>query len=886
MGHNRKEGRIFAWGKQLRQMGKNATMKWLMVVVAMLFARNAVAQETEPAYTEVGGDTVCQIFVYSPDERQGLHVAWLDENGSWRHVGQLCGSDYSTWGVEKRMYDPYVTHAEDGTWRLVFSVNDHAPCLAASYSEDLITWRPQDYPRMSAKGCKEPIVFGMSDGTFDIYYKTADGQKRYVKASADFRHFEEDSIPSTIDDVAWLRDTATVDGRLVQGNLFDVPKVHLDYIRQWFVALDNDARLNGESMNDDSQRFASLPSVVNATLHVDPSAPKTISDKLMGVFFEDISYAADGGLYAELIQNRDFEYKPGEGREKGWGPLFAWQMSKGVKLATDEPLSANNPNHVVMEADTLWNEGWDGIVDSYDGPYDFSFYVRNIDCQKKQFLVQLVDENGGVVAEAKVKTEGEGWKRYALPLEYTNKKWMKVAVAEDKKCRLRIIAQKQGKVALDMISLFPRETFKGHGLRVDLAEAIAALKPKFVRFPGGCMSHGQGIENIYHWNHTVGPWQDRKPDFNIWNYHQTRGLGFYEFFQFCEDIGAEPLPVLAAGVPCQNSSPNKDGIGGQQGGIAMEDMPAYVDELCHLIEWANADPATNKWAKMRADAGHPAPFNLKYIGIGNEDIISTVFEERCEMICRTIKERHPEITICGTVGPFHYPSADYVEGWDFAKKHKDVIDMVDEHYYESTGWFMHHQDYYDNYDRTAPKVYVGEWASRTRTHESALAEALFLCGLERNGDVVEMSSYAPLLAKEGHHNWNPDLIYFDNTRVTLTPSYHTQRLWGQFGGDRYMPSRLEMAQPELAYRIGASVVKDSRTGKTYLKLVNALPSSVKLDVKGLSLPAYPLWEGFSGRPADTKVNVRIPDDDHSGERLVIDGQTITLPPYSVRVVEL
>lgn len=860
-------------------------MRFLILFACALFSvLPASANDTEPLYSVAENDTVCQIFVYCPEERQGLHLAWMDENGGWQHEGQLCSSDYSTWGAEKRMLKPYVVHADDGTWRLVFSVNEQAPCFAAAYSEDLVTWRPQDYPRMSVKGCLDPIVFGMHDGSFDIYFKTKDGQKRYVHASADFRHFTEDPTPSTIDDVAWLRDTATVDGKLCEGNQFDVPKVHLDYIRHWFAAKANDGRLSSETMRDDSKRFAGIPSTLNATLKVDAGQQTAISNKLMGVFFEDISYAADGGLYAELVQNRDFEYKPGEGRAKGWGPLFAWQVSRGVQLSADQPLSKNNPNHVVMEADTLWNEGWDGIVDSYNGPYDFSFYVRNIDCTQKQFLVQLVDENGGVVAQAKVKTEGQGWQRYALPLEYTNKKWMKVAVAEDKKCRLRIIAQKQGKVALDMISLFPRETFKGHGLRKDLAEAIAALKPKFVRFPGGCMSHGQGIDNIYHWNHTVGPWQDRKPDFNIWNYHQTRGLGFYEYFQFCEDIGAEPLPVLAAGVPCQNSSPNKDGYGGQQGGIPMEEMPAYIDELCNLIEWANGDPATSKWAKMRADAGHPAPFNLKYIGIGNEDIISTVFEERCEMICRAIRERHPEITICGTVGPFHYPSADYIEGWDFAKKHKDVIDMVDEHYYESTGWFMHHQDYYDNYDRQAPKVYVGEWASRTRTHESALAEALFLCGLERNGDIVEMSSYAPLLAKEGHHNWNPDMIYFSNTSVEFTPSYHTQRLWGNYGGDRYISSKMDIENPEWAYRVGATVVKDSQTGRTYLKLVNALPSAVKLDVQGLPLPSHPLWEGFSGKPADQKVYPRDPSDDHSGETLSIDGQTVTLPPYSVRVI--
>lgn len=428
-----------------------------------------------------------------------------------------------------------------------------------------------------------------------------------------------------------------------------------------------------------------------------------------------------------------------------------------------------------------------------------------------------------------------------------------------------------------------------NGLRKDLAQAIADLKPKFVRFPGGCMTHGQGLENIYHWNHTVGPWQDRKPDFNIWNYHQTRGLGFYEYFQFCEDIGAEPLPVLAAGVPCQNSAANADGIGGQQGGIPMADMPAYIDELCNLIEWANGDPAKSKWAKMRADAGHPAPFNMKYLGIGNEDIISTVFEERCEMIAKAIRERYPEIQICGTAGPFHFPSADYVEGWKFANDHRSLFDLIDEHYYESTGWFIHHQDYYDQYDRQGPKVYVGEYASRSRTHESALAEALYLCNIERNGDIVEMTSYAPLLAKEGHHNWNPDLIYFDNTSLQLTPSYHTQHLFGNHSGDRYVKSELTIepmgaAEQQLNLRSAASVVRDSKTGKKYLKLVNALPRELSITVDGISIPADAKVVGFSGQPKDQTVTVTSGNDSLQLKPGTQNTQLV-VPPYTVCAIE-
>lgn len=437
------------------------------------------------------------------------------------------------------------------------------------------------------------------------------------------------------------------------------------------------------------------------------------------------------------------------------------------------------------------------------------------------------------------------------------------------------MARKDGKLAVDMVSLFPHETFKGHGLRKDLAEAIAALHPKFVRFPGGCMSHGQGLDNIYHWNETVGPLQDRKPDKNIWGYHQTRGLGFFEFFQFCEDIGAEPLPVLAAGVPCQNSAPDKNGFGGQQGGIPMSDMPAYCQEILDLIEWANGDPATSKWAKMRADAGHPEPFNLKYIGIGNEDIISTTFEERYEMICKAIKQKYPNIIVCGTVGPFHDPSADYVEGWKFAKAHHDIIDMVDEHYYESPGWFMHHQNYYDDYDRMGPKVYLGEYASRTRTVESALVEAMHLCSLQRNGDVVAMSSYAPLLCKEGYANWNPDMIYFNNDTITsLTPSYYTQLLFGTHSGDRYVASRLSLPE-DIAYRVAASVVKDSKTGRTYLTVVNALPTTLNLSVEGLAIPQGAAMVGFSGKVTDKKVEL---------EHATASGQQLVLPPYAVKVI--
>lgn len=844
--------------------------KLTSILLAACVSAPAWADHDLPAYGIQGNDTVCQIFLYSPAPQLGLHVAYHTDGGRWKDVGQLLSCDYGPWGAEKKMYDPFVLHAADGTWRAVWSVNDHAPCFAATYSDDLLIWRPQDYPRLSVQGAQKPIIFQMDANSFDIYVRSKAG-KRYVKASKDFRTFEEDAENSTIDDIAWLRDTATVGGKRYEGNLYEVPKLQLDCLFSHFSALGRDAEISRESMRDDARRFASLPHAIQATLSVDLSNRKQISDKLIGVFFEDISYAADGGLYAEMLQNRDFEYTTAD--HHGWTATTGWSGSEALTVKTDQPLSRNNPHYLVMTSGIIRNAGWGGMNLQPGAHYDFSFFARNVSGERKKLVIRLVTAAGEELAAAKVKVTGNAWTRYQTVLDVKTKTWDKIdrSVKGNEEYLLEVFSKDEQPVALDLLSLFPQDTYKGHGLRRDLAEAIAALHPKFVRFPGGCMSHGQGLDNIYHWAESVGPWQDRKPAKNIWNYHQTRGLGFYEYFQFCEDIGAEPLPVLAAGVPCQNSAADKNGYAGQQGGIPMADMPAYCEEILHLIEWANGNPATSRWAKMRAEAGHPAPFNLKYIGIGNEDLISTAFRNRYLMICKAIKAKYPHIIICGTVGPFHDPSSDYIEGWKIADEHRDIIDMVDEHYYESTGWFMHHQDYYDNYDRKGAKVYLGEYASRTRTHESALAEALHLCNIERNGDVVAMTSYAPLLCHERHQNWNPNLIYFNQQGVTTTPSYETQRLFSLYAGNEYIASRLELPD-SLRYRVGASLVEDSKTGHRYLKLVNALPAALQIDVKGMPLPASCAFEGFEADVTAQQVKT---------EKGTLQGNII-LPPYAVR----
>lgn len=817
-------------------------------------AMSASAEKDQPAYSIAGKDTTCQIFVYSPAPNQGLHLAYLTDEEKWVDVGQLCSSDYGPWGSEKKMYNPFVLKAKDGTWRALWSVNNHSPQFAVAYSEDLITWRPQDYPIIREKGVNDVAAYQMDDGNFDIYLKTTQG-KRYVQASNDFRTFREDSLEASADDILWQRDTATVNGKLYQGCDFEVPAVHLQYIRAWFKALGEDNNGNNRQMPKTAADLKNLGfegTELKASLVVNPNKTHRISDKLIGIFFEDISRAADGGLCAELLQNGDFEYK-GEDRNHQWNASTAWQGVELSSISTDNGVSQNNPHYAVVGTSPISNIGWEGIalkrgaaIEGKNGKhlpsvYEVSLYARCLDCKQKQLTVALVDKQGTTLAQAKIKVQGSEWTEYKAQLSITDKYQGKLSNETTDKDEMlgrnfsfAIQPKGEGKVGVDLVSLKPQDTYKGHGLRKDLAEMIADLKPKFVRFPGGCMLHGQGLDNIYHWKESVGPVKDRKPALNIWSYHQTRQLGFYEYFQWCEDMGAEPLPVLAAGVPCQNSWGNAQGLAGQQGGIPMDQMPQYVQDVLDLVEWANGDPATSKWAKMRADAGHPAPFNLKMVGIGNEDLISTTFEERYLMICKALKEKYPQIEVVGTVGPFHWPSSDYIEGWKIAKENRSFIDAVDEHYYEQPGWFINHQDYYDQYDRKQAKVYLGEYASRGKDAlDNALAEGIHLCNVERNADVVEMTSYAPLLSKDGYSNWSPDMIYYNNNNVRVTESYQVQKMFSTHSGDFYVDSKLDLPETLKRY-VGVSVVKDSKTGKTWLKVVNALPCTLKLNLSGVS----------------------------------------------------
>lgn len=545
------------------------------------------------------------------------------------------------------------------------------------------------------------------------------------------------------------------------------------------------------------------PGMPPMRLTVDLRQPgKPISTNLIGVFFEDINYATDGGLYAELVQNRSFEYVPTA--RPDWTALTAWETVRrdgaegSIVVADAFPIHPNNPQYVVIETRQpgrgfgLMNRGYDGIAVEAGKTYDFSFWGRQLFTGNRwgnsgvlegpaEFLVQLEDRRGEVLASAPVTVQGREWHRATATL---------VPSRSEPEVRLVLLSRTRGGVAVDEISLFPRETFKGrrNGLRADLAQVIADLKPRFVRFPGGCLVHGYGLNNMYRWPQTIGPVEQRRSQPNLWGYHQSMGLGYFEYFQFCEDIGAEPVPVVPAGVCCQNAD-HQGGTG--QRGLPMEEMPAYVQEVLNLVEWANGPP-DSKWGSLRAAAGHPEPFHLRYIAVGNEEHITPVFRERFRMIYEALRQRHPEITVIGTVGPFH-SGPDYEAGWAFAEELR--LPMVDEHYYVPPRWFWEHLMRYDQYDRRRSRGYLGEYAAhdtgRRNTLRSALAEAAYLTSLERNGDVVLMASYAPLLGKRGRTQWNPNLIYFSNTQVLRTVNYYVQQLFSLHGGDTYLGAFLD-----------------------------------------------------------------------------------------------
>ncbi|NDW19688.1 alpha-L-arabinofuranosidase [Dysgonomonas sp. 216] len=857
---------------------KTKIFSFLLLFMLTQVSINLYANEPKSAY----------IFAYATGQNNnhnGLHFAWSIDQKTWFPIGpefSFVKSDYSRWGSEKRMLSPVLFQDKNANWHAVWTLNERDGAFAYAFSEDLVNWKPQAYPLVAeGKNCMQTEL-SFNNGLYTVSWASINGTDTTYSAvtTPDFKTYSKAKQISKSDRIG-QRKTVLVANKPETGTVHPVSWDVIDKLEKKVVWTNYRNQLFSETMKDDHARFADLKPL-EATISIDVTDCKKISDKLLGIFFEDINYSADGGIYAELIQNRDFEYSSADRRE--WNSKSFWNLNgdnMNFEIGTENPIHENNSHYAVLTVEKVGagirNEGFDGIVLKEKEKYNFSLFARSLDGKKGKLIIRLIDHNGKILGETNISGLSKDWKKYEAVI---------TAKENATNARLEIAPQTEGKIALDMVSLFPQKTFKNrkNGLRADLAQTLADLKPQFVRFPGGCVAHGDGIGNIYHWKNTVGALEARKPQRNIWGYHQTAGLGYFEYFQFCEDIAAEPIPIVAAGVPCQNSAHHGCAIGGQQGGIPLSEMDAYVQDIVDLVEWANGDPKKSKWAKMRADAGHPKPFNLKYIGVGNEDLISEVFEERFEMIFKALKEKHPEITVIGTAGPF-CEGSDYERGWELASELG--IPMLDEHYYQPPGWYIYNQDYYDRYDRNKAKVYLGEYAShlpgRPNNIETALTEALHLISCERNGDVVEMTSYAPLLAKEKFTQWNPDLIYFNNSEVKPTVGYYVQQLFGQNAGTEYISSAVSVANGnnKVQKRVACSVVRDSSTGNTIVKIVNLLPVEVKAKLNADEL-------GTMGSEVERTILKGKPDDRGahplSDKVLLEDIDNLELPAYSFTVL--
>lgn len=554
-----------------------------------------------------------------------------------------------------------------------------------------------------------------------------------------------------------------------------------------------------------------------------------VSDMLTGIFFEDINHGGDGGLYGELVENRSFEFKKS---------MDSWLLDKNgqsqgeVAIKKDSPLNSNNPTYVEINSTSegdglrLVNSGYKGININQGKKYYYSFWAKNVDGQC--LLSVQVENNGGTVL-SNVKTVdniGKEWTKYEGEL---------TANKDEKAVKLVIYTKGKGIVDLDMVSLFPQDIWKDrkYGLRKDLVERIDDLKPRFIRFPGGCVVEGHTQDQMYNWKNTIGKVEERKEIQNMWGYYQSYGLGFYEYFQLCEDVGAVPVPVVNCGMTCQ---------GGVHGGRSKymakvgDELNTYIQDALDLIEYANGDETTT-WGKKRIEAGHKEPFNLKYLAVGNEQW-GNEYHKRFEEFQKVLNEKHPEITLISASGPIA-EGALFDDAWKWIKSKADKT-IVDEHYYMDPNWFLLNTERYNSYDRNGPKVFLGEYASQSNTLKSALSEAAYLTGLERNSDVVKMASYAPLLAKADSFQWKPDMVWFDGATNYATPDYYVQQLFGNNLGTEMLKDELLKPEVEKTSNEETNKVKvpdiftsssyDEKTGDLIVKVVNVTGEPKKVNV--------------------------------------------------------
>ena len=551
-----------------------------------------------------------------------------------------------------------------------------------------------------------------------------------------------------------------------------------------------------------------------------------IQPDMWGIFFEDINFGADGGIYAELVKNRSFDFTN--------TPLMGWSPYGLVEVRNDDGPFDRNPNYArltnkseLLTGTGLINEGFRGMGIRKDETYRFSVYARTTDDTPKRIVAELIDSKNDPAGRVEIEVSGKGWKKYTGEI---------VGRLTDAHCRLNVRLFTAGVVDLEHISLFPAKTWKDreNGMRPDIVQALADLNPGVFRFPGGCIVEGNNLATRYQWKNSVGPVENRPVNENRWNYEfsykffpdyfQSYGLGFFEYFLLAKDFGAEPLPVISCGFSCQFQR-------GREQVVPLDSLQPYIDDALDLIEFANGSVAS-KWGKLRAEMGHPEPFNLKYLAIGNEQW-GELYHIYLDAFMKQIRPKYPDVKLVGTSGP-SAGGAEFERLWPQMKALK--VDLVDEHYYMPPQWFLDNAKRYDSYDRNGPKVFAGEYAAHTRpvkknNFESAIAEAAFLTGVERNADIVHLVTYAPLVAHVDAWQWNPNLIWFDNLRVVRTPNYYVQQLYCLHKGTNVLPVTLNNQVVACENQLYASAVVDNQKREIIVKIANTSNANRSIDIR-------------------------------------------------------
>lgn len=632
----------------------------------------------------------------------------------------------------------------------------------------------------------------------------------------------------------------------------------------------------------------------NLVVNTDKTITK-IQPTMYGIFFEDINFAADGGLYAEMVKNRSFEFDD---------PLMGWKQPKsdrhnlntesGIAVPVQFSKKGNNHNYcriTVKDAKgyEIINEGFRGMGIKSGAKYNLTLKASKEAGNISKIIIQFIGKDNKVLGETSIVPTTSDWKEYTAQLTPT---------ATEAKAKLRFTFEGTGTIDLDMISLFPEDTWNNrkNGLRKDLVQLLYDMKPGFLRFPGGCIVEGRTLAQRYQWKKTVGAVDNRESLVNRWNtefahkpapdYFQSFGLGFFEYFQLSEDIGASPLPILSCGMACQFNTGEL---------VPMDQLDPYVQDAIDLIEFANGGIDT-PWGKVRANMGHPKPFNLKFIGVGNEQW-GTDYIERYKVFEKAIKSKHPEITIVSGSGPF--PVGDYFE-YAQSELKKLNADIVDEHYYKDPKWFRDNVTRYDNYDRKGPKIFAGEYAAQSvaiaspdnkNSWECAFSEAAFMTGMERNAEVVHLTSYAPLFAHEEGWQWTPDMIWFNNLESFGTPNYYVQKLFATNKGTDLLTITKDGKAVTGQNDLFASAVKDVNTKEVIVKVVNtsAKAQDLNIDLKGSKLQSKGTVITLTSPNTNDENSFASPKKISPTEReyqLKGEKATLNVPAYSVTVLKL